>query len=268
MDWKRCFKHWRKGIPKRPAANLESLRASLEGKTLLVLGNGLSAPQGLEYAQKLYDQELFIIGMNASGKLITPHYYLFIDAKAFLKYLALINPEHSRVILSTNAPHKIDYKLRKQSPELYAHAQAICSHPQSLHLPRDMKHQQKSIDQKIRSFATCNTAGGVALQLALFMLLPPLSDNGSWLHSPQKGELLITGLDGYQADHVCHIDRNPIDSERARVSNLEQEAIMEEVFELAETSGLKITNLCNPKVLKVNTRNRDKIFDQEFLRDL
>lgn len=281
----------RLGVPALRGDSHESLRAINEGGSVFVMGNGPSAIPALKYVREHYPDALSFAS-NAGAKLLTPSFYVFVDAFGLLEYGQLIDIEKTTAIIQPSAIGKIRNSLEAEKPELVQHIRKVCENPKTLRLEREKRDRRLDLDPYLR-IASGYTVGAVSLQLAMTTLLPKLdatrasdaksvnqvvpgaSERGParWASEPKPGKIIVAGMDGYDISKPSYFDNTLIESaedinrdelaERHRNTNIWQEAVMIQVIALAAVHGLEVLNLSQPGKLGVNELCRCEEFDRE-----
>lgn len=240
----------------------EILRGRHQGASILVHGNGPSSSRGYSFAREHIGENLVVIGMNASARVISPNYYVIVDRKATVRYADLLDTGKMQILITQNALALVNHNLKKANKDAYRQVVNTCLDSSVLTLKR---RKVTSICPKMTYLPGSSANAGItSICLALMMLLPKLTPEQNWATPIRPGRLIVTGLDGYDLKKADghHIDpSSPPPSNRLK-ANLLQGGFMSQLFLLAEFYGLEIWNLCSRDVLPVNQLFRVVSFDR------
>lgn len=236
------------------------LRSRHRGGTILVHGNGPSCAQGYEFARSAFGDDLVIIGMNASPMIVTPDYYVVVDSRAMIRYVAHIDVARMRPVLAETAVGRIRRQYRRENPANYEKIREICRSPETIFLERK-RSGFYGMSPDLTWIAGSN-AGAASMQLALLMLFPGTEEKKeTGAEAGSHGRLIVTGLDGYDFSGRFHINPESTGPKNAMEMNLHQNAMMAQVFMLAAYYGIELWNLSRPDLLLVNRYGRVASFD-------
>jgi hypothetical protein len=253
----------RNGIPILRGLSHEILRGRHQGASILVHGNGPSSTRGYSFAREHIGENLVVIGMNASGQVISPDYYVIVDRKATLRYADLLDAEKMQILITQNALALVNREFKRSNKTVYRHIVDNCLNSSVLTIKRK---KIPSICPRMTYLpGTSANAGIISICLALMMIQPELTPEKDWATPIRPGRLIVTGLDGYdlKKQNRHHIDpSSPLPSSLLN-ANLLQSGFMSQLFFLAEYYGHEIWNLCSRDILPVNQLFRYDTFDRE-----
>lgn len=258
------------GVPKLPERSHSDLRGALKGRTVLIHGNGLSAPAGLEYVREVIGDDLVTFGMNASPMHQVPDFYFVIDPWAIMLYREYLEMPGVRIFVAPHALKLITRSRRLREPALYDTIVRLCQREGTYRIAFD---ETVFLDQfprfryywPLSSLVTGPTVGTVALMVALWMMSTRgVEDSDSVAALRGEGRIVLTGIDGYDCTMRDHIDpeaRGPGQMKDRVLINLAQSSVLSQAFYFADQMGIEIWNLSRPDVLPVNRAHRHPPFD-------